>query len=288
MELDEIESVLLGVPGIAQVVVDACHPAPGVTELAAYYSLRRGAAAPDPDQIYAHLRGRLPSYMVPAYLEQLAVIPVLPSGKTDRHSLPPPRGERRLAAHGGYVAPAEGIERDLAGLLADVLRIERVSADSHFFDDLGADSLLMAHFNAAIRARGDLPPVSMKDIYLHPTIRQLAAALPAASPAPGPVEGPAQPVDGRAQNPVRAGEQPGLPAERDAQAGRYPPVPAVRRPAATGLGRLRLPGRPMAEHGNRLGRRPPTACPRSTRAWSPSAAAACWPSAWCQSPSSGS
>ncbi len=222
VELDEIESVLLGVPGIAQVVVDACHPAPGVTELAAYYSLRRGAAAPDPDQIYAHLRGRLPSYMVPAYLEQLAVIPVLPSGKTDRHSLPPPRGERRLAAHGGYVAPAEGIERDLAGLLADVLRIERVSADSHFFDDLGADSLLMAHFNAAIRARGDLPPVSMKDIYLHPTIRQLTAALPAASPAPGPVEGPARPVDGRAQNPVRAGEQPGLPAERDARAAGTP------------------------------------------------------------------
>ncbi len=153
----------------------------------------------------------------PAYLEQLAVLPVLPSGKADRNSLPPPRGERRLAARGEYAAPAAGAEQGLAELLASVLRIERVSADSHFFNDLGADSLLMAHFNAAIRQRGDLPPVSMKDIYLHPTIRQLAAALPATSPAQGPVEGPAQPVDGQAQNPVWAGEHSARPAEPDAR-----------------------------------------------------------------------
>ena len=216
VELTEIESVLLGVPGIAQAVVDAYRPAPDVVELAAYYSPGHDDPPPPADRIYACLRDRLPSYMVPAYLEQLAVLPVLPSGKADRNSLPPPRGERRLAARGEYAAPAAGTEQDLAELLASVLRIERVSADSHFFNDLGADSLLMAHFNAAIRQRGNLPPVCMKDIYLHPTIRQLAAALPAASPAPGPVEGPAQPVDGQAQNPVWAGEHPARTAERDA------------------------------------------------------------------------
>ena len=145
---------------------------------------------------------RLPSYMVPAYLEQLPALPVLPSGKADRKNLPPPRGERRLAARGDYAAPADGTERDLAELLASVLRVERVSADSHFFDDLGADSLLMARFNAAIRAPRRPPAVSMKDIYLHPTIRRLAAAIGATGPAPGPVEGPAQAADGQAQSPV--------------------------------------------------------------------------------------
>ena len=123
--------------------------------------------------------------MLPAYLEQLAVLPVLPSGKADRNSLPPPGGERRLAARGDYVAPADGTEQHLAELLASVLHVERVSADSHFFDDLGADSLLMASFNATVRERGDLPAVSMKDVYLHPTIRQLAAALPGMAPLPG-------------------------------------------------------------------------------------------------------
>src|SRR5436309_14602786 len=70
-----------------------------------------------------------------------------------------------------------GVEGIFAEVLAGVLRVERVSVDSHFFDDLGADSLVMAHFCARVRKRGDLPPVSMKDVYAHPTIRSLTEAL---------------------------------------------------------------------------------------------------------------
>ena len=54
---------------------------------------------------------------------------------------------------------------------------EHVSVDSNFFDDLGADSMLMARFCARVRKRDDLPSVSMQDVYQHPTIRSLAAAL---------------------------------------------------------------------------------------------------------------
>jgi non-ribosomal peptide synthetase-like protein len=70
-----------------------------------------------------------------------------------------------------------GAERILADVLADVLRLEHVSADSDFFDDLGADSLTMAHFCARVRKREDLPSVSMEEIYRHPTIGRLATAL---------------------------------------------------------------------------------------------------------------
>ena len=76
-----------------------------------------------------------------------------------------------------------GTEIILAGVLADVLKVDRVSVDSHFFDELGADSLVMAHFCARVRKRGDLPPVSMKDVYAHPTIRSLAEALADVAPA---------------------------------------------------------------------------------------------------------
>src|SRR5919197_5648643 len=69
---------------------------------------------------------------------------------------------------------AEGI---LAEVLAGVLHVDRVPVDSHFFDDLRADSLVMAHFCARVRKRGTLPPVSMRDVYRHPTIRSLAAAV---------------------------------------------------------------------------------------------------------------
>ena len=45
------------------------------------------------------------------------------------------------------------------------------------FDDLGADSMLMARFCARVRKRADLPSVSMKDVYAHPTLASLAAAV---------------------------------------------------------------------------------------------------------------
>src|SRR3982074_2290204 len=85
-------------------------------------------------------------------------------------------------------------ERILAEVLADIVRGERVSVDSNFFDDLGADSMVMARFCARVRKRADLPSVSMKDVYQAPTIRSLAAALPDAvlpslDAVPAPIEG---------------------------------------------------------------------------------------------------
>lgn len=70
-----------------------------------------------------------------------------------------------------------------AEVLADLVGVEQVSADSHFFDDLGANSLTMAHFCARVRKRADLPTVSIKDIYRHPTASSLATAM-TAEPAP--------------------------------------------------------------------------------------------------------
>src|SRR2546428_10905578 len=88
-------------------------------------------------------------------------------------------------------AATTGAESIFAEMLADVLRVDRVSVDSHFFDELGADSLGMAHFCARVRKRGDLPSVSMKDIYRYPTIRSLAAALADVAPSSPRPAGPA-------------------------------------------------------------------------------------------------
>ncbi|MFF4753756.1 Pls/PosA family non-ribosomal peptide synthetase [Streptomyces sp. NPDC002514] len=86
-------------------------------------------------------------------------------------------------------------ERKFAEVLADLVKAESVPVDSHFFNDLGANSLVMAQFCARIRKRTDLPSASMKDIYRSPTVRSLAAALaqtasapaaPALQPAPAP------------------------------------------------------------------------------------------------------
>src|SRR3989475_10439168 len=82
-------------------------------------------------------------------------------------------------------------ERIFAEVLAGVLGVDRVPVDRHFFEELGADSLVMAHFCARVRKRGDLPSISIQDVYRHPTIRSLPAAVAGAGPRAGKPPGPA-------------------------------------------------------------------------------------------------
>lgn len=113
--------------------------------------------------------------------------------------VPPTDPTRDTSGAGGAT------ERILAEVLAGVMKSDHVPLDSHFFDDLGANSLVMAHFCARVRKRDDLPSVSMKDVYGHPTIRSLAAALTDA-PAEAPVAPPAEaPVPGSTSRYVLCG-----------------------------------------------------------------------------------
>jgi non-ribosomal peptide synthetase-like protein len=82
----------------------------------------------------------------------------------------------------GHTGPVTGTERIFAEVLAEVLHVEHVPVDGHFFDDLGADSMVMTQFCARVRKRADLPSVSIKDVYAHPTVSALATALAGAAP----------------------------------------------------------------------------------------------------------
>ncbi|RME99836.1 MAG: amino acid adenylation domain-containing protein, partial [Alphaproteobacteria bacterium] len=187
IELSEIESLLLLQPGIAQAVVAPHEEEGGTRELVAYYTRAPGTDPIDAAALAAALRERLPSYMVPAYFEELDEIPLTPASKADRSRLPPPAGRRVATATRPFAAPRTAAEEALAAALAHTLKLEQVSVEDDFFCDLGAHSLIMARFAAEIRARGLSQAVSMRDIYLHPTVRKLGARLDAlpAYAAPG-------------------------------------------------------------------------------------------------------
>ncbi|MFC5141332.1 Pls/PosA family non-ribosomal peptide synthetase [Actinomycetospora rhizophila] len=187
IELTEIESVLLAVPGVAAAVVDTHEPEPGTVELVGYYTVRRGEAV-DPSDVLARLREQLPPYMVPAYLEQLAAIPMTTSDKADRKNLPPPTGGRLVV--GEHVPAATATERVLAETLAAVVDTEQVSVTADVFDEIGATSLLVARFTARLRETPHPPPVSTRDVYEHRSLRALALALDAAAPAGEPAPAP--------------------------------------------------------------------------------------------------
>jgi hypothetical protein len=61
-------------------------------------------------------------------------------------------------------------------VLADVMQVERVSVDSNFFDDLGADSMVMARFCARVRS-GLICRRCRQGHLSAPYDRSLAAAL---------------------------------------------------------------------------------------------------------------
>jgi len=181
VELSEIESVMLRMPGISQAVVNTHQARLGSVELVGYYACGPGRTI-DQRQVHRQLRALLPAHMVPAYLQELASIPTMTSGKVDRKALPPPTGRvtaspSSTTATSSTSPPSSATEAALADVLAEVLDLEQVPVDGHFFEDLGANSVLMAHFCGQVRRRGQLPSVSMRDIYLHPTIRSLAREI---------------------------------------------------------------------------------------------------------------
>jgi non-ribosomal peptide synthetase-like protein len=190
IELSEIEAVLMELPGIGLAAVTTHEPLPGVVELAGYYTTPDHLEAPTRQAVHEHLRSRLPRHMVPGYLEELSAMPLLTGGKADRKSLPGPTSAGRLGPGQDYVAPATQAEKALAGTMAELLGLEQVSVESQFFDDLGMSSLLAAHFCARAREQADVPQLSVKDVYQHPTIRSLAAAVAALPEVPSHPAGP--------------------------------------------------------------------------------------------------
>ncbi|MBC3192718.1 peptide synthetase [Pseudonocardia sp. C8] len=92
-------------------------------------------------------------------------------------------------SHSAVIAEPS-IEDEFCAILGELAGAP-VAPDDHFFTDTGADSMVLARFCARVRKRPDLPPVSMTDVYAHPTAAGLAAALAPAGPGAAAVPEPA-------------------------------------------------------------------------------------------------
>jgi non-ribosomal peptide synthetase-like protein len=186
IECSEIEAVVREHPGVEAAAVTTFSNN-RIVELAAFIVQRPGAAV-DRNEILALCRRKLPSYMVPSYLDCIDTLPTLTSGKTDRKRLPV--SARPLVKTGGEIQPPQSkTELLLAGIWKDILKVPEISIDDDFFTDLGGYSLLAAQMVSVARARlGD--SIAVRDVYRFPTIRKLAAhADTIAQPQPaGPSE----------------------------------------------------------------------------------------------------
>jgi acyl carrier protein len=142
------------------------------------------------EELRAHLRGRLPEYMVPAAFVALDALPLTPNGKLDRRALPAPE---YAAAEERYVAPRTPVEEVLAGIWAEVLRLERVGVEDSFFE-LGGHSLLATRVVSRVRELFGVE-LPLRALFEGPTVAELAGRVEEMRRAGLPVLPPVVPVE---------------------------------------------------------------------------------------------
>lgn len=186
IELGEIEAVLSQHPGVRSLAVIAREDEPGHKRLVAYIvpneqlinpksALPGGSLVTSQNQNLSDLRGflqqKLPAYMVPSTFVQLKALPRLPNGKVNIKALPAPEIVRAELSR-TFVAPQTPVEKVLAEIWTQVLRVERVGIHDNFFE-LGGDSILSIQIVAKANQAGlQLTP---KQLFDRQTIAELAA-----------------------------------------------------------------------------------------------------------------
>jgi non-ribosomal peptide synthetase-like protein len=176
IELSEIESVIMQCAGVSGAVV-AVKKVAQIDRLIGYVVSKQNPAELELGAIFDVLRSRLPAYMVPTSLEVLTSLPTLPSGKVDRKSLPEPQNIGVSFHNNDGRKPTNETESKLAIVWAEILGINDISIDADFFQELGGHSLLAATVISKLRENPQFQDLAVLDIYQHPTIAKLAAAL---------------------------------------------------------------------------------------------------------------
>ena len=167
IELGEIENAINAVPGVLNSIVIMTGEENNKF-LAGYYTASREIPAAE---LRAEISKTLTAYMVPGVLMQLESMPLTANNKIDKKKLPkveytPDAGE--------YVAPANAVEEDFCGWFAEVLNMEKVSAEGNFFE-LGGTSLSASII--AINASEKGYPIVYADVFKAQTPRALAALV---------------------------------------------------------------------------------------------------------------
>ncbi|WP_330534903.1 non-ribosomal peptide synthase/polyketide synthase [Pseudomonas aeruginosa] len=156
IELGEIEARLREHPAVREAVVVAQAGASG-QQLVGYVVPQdpalvedAGAQAACRDALRKALKERLPEYMLPAHLLFLACMPLTPNGKLDRKGLPKPSADQQQR---DYQAPRSEVERQLATIWAEVLKLEQVGLADNFFE-IGGDSIISLQVVSRARQLG--------------------------------------------------------------------------------------------------------------------------------------
>ncbi|MDJ0841273.1 MAG: non-ribosomal peptide synthase/polyketide synthase, partial [Acidobacteriota bacterium] len=170
-EPGETEAVLTNDPAVDEAVVLALRNKVGEYRLAAFI---KGDDVNIPG-LQERLERRLPANQVPGSMTVVTAFPLTPNGKVDRRKLAEMEADTAAVERDTYAAPRTPTEEVLATIWAEVLNLERVGINDHFFR-IGGHSLSAVQVCARVRETLDRE-LPVRSAFEAPTIAQLAARL---------------------------------------------------------------------------------------------------------------
>ena len=173
IELGEVEAALGQYPAVRDSVVLPREDVPGEKRLVAYVVPHQEHIS-TVTELHSFLQAKLPAYMVPSAFVLLDALPLMPSGKVDRRALPAPDQVRPELGE-AFIAPRTPVEEVLAGIWADVLRLEQVGIHDNFFE-LGGHSLIAMQIMSRV-CRTFQVELPLRTLFATPTVAGLAAGL---------------------------------------------------------------------------------------------------------------
>jgi amino acid adenylation domain-containing protein len=171
IEPSEVETVVCAHPSVQAAVVTVVGA--GAAERLVCHVVPHGGASV-PDDLRPFVRQQLPDFMVPSAFVPLPALPLTPNGKVDRRALTVPI-QLRPDRERDHVAPSTREEKALAGIFAEVLKLDRVGVHDNFFE-LGGHSLLGIQVIARVRKvfRVELP---LRRLFEEPTVAGLCIEI---------------------------------------------------------------------------------------------------------------
>jgi len=188
VEPGEVEAALVAHPGVRQVAVQGRNDT-GEMRLVAYLVLRGTPLSPG--ELRAFLAPKLPDELIPSAFVVMPELPLTPDGKVNLKALPapqasPPREPETDEA--SRVKTMDALERLIADVWQEVLKVEHVAADDNFFE-LGGESMLAFRVITQLNERLSLR-LPVMDVFRFPTVSELAVSVREAQAQVGAMEKP--------------------------------------------------------------------------------------------------
>jgi acyl carrier protein len=174
IELGEIEAALAALPRVQDAVVLAPQEG-GSRRLVACVAIEVADEAETIGHLRRLLQATLPDYMVPTSFVLLPSLPVTPNGKVDRLALEE-LSRRQPAPARALVPPRTPVEETVAGIWAEVLRVDRVGVHDNFFE-LGGHSLLATQVVSRLRGAFAIEDLPLRVLFSEPTVERLALEI---------------------------------------------------------------------------------------------------------------